>query len=111
MVFEMKKITKKKYQTKLKDIYYFIGTLYNTNKENVKDLIFKKQLNKDNIINECKSYYNCQSNSVDFLHKNILDGAIMHETKKGLFYLIECNNITYLLHDYKDNTISVKAIL
>lgn len=107
----MKKITKKEYQTKLKDIYYFIGTLYDTNKETVKDLIFNKKLDKDSIINNCKFYYNCKSNSKDFLHTNGLNGNIMHETKKGLFYIIECNNITYLLHDYKDNTISVKAIL
>lgn len=107
----MKKITKQQYKEMLKDIYYFIDTVYNTNKENVKQLIENKQLNKDTIINNCNFYYNCKSNSINFLHTNGLNGNIMYENKKGLFYKLECNNITYLLHDYKDGVISIKAIL
>lgn len=106
----MQKITKKEYINQLQDLYYFMGTLYDTNINKVIDLLKDKDFKKDDVI-KSQCYYKATYNSVDFLHNNVKTNIIMYENKKGLFYSIIINNIKYLLHDYKDGSISVKAIL
>lgn len=106
----MKKISKKEYINQLQDLYYFMGTVYGTNINQVIDLLKEKAFKKDDII-KSQCYYKATYNSVDFLHNNVKTNIIMYENKKGLFYSIIINNIKYLLHDYKDGSISVKAIL
>lgn len=110
----LNKITKKQYKKKLtNEMYFMVETIYNKNIYGVVDLLINKSLSKDTIKNNCIFYngYNINENTKDFLHTNGINGNIMHENKKGNFYSIIVNDILYLLHDYKDNTISVKAII
>lgn len=113
----LKKITKKEYKEKLNNqMYFMIETIYNKNIYGVIDLLIEKSLDKtfkDTIKNNCTFYngYNIKENTKNFLHSNGINGNIMQENKKGNFYSIIIDDILYLLHDYKDNTISIKAII
>lgn len=108
----MEKLTKKQYKRNLESaiVYYMIDTVWNKNVYGVIDLLINKSFTKENL-GYCKFYSNIKENSKDFLHTDGVDGSIMYESKKGNFYRFSFNNVTYLLHDYKDGAISVKAII
>ena len=122
-MFEKTKITKNEYFELIKEnVHYNLGTIWNKdlNKlENILSDVEIKLSNKDTFNNlewletNCLKCVGATKNSVDFLHIQKDKNEYLHENKKGKFYKVIINGLTYIYHYYNDstNTISFKVII